>query len=155
MSNDRDTAGVILPPPLLLLAALIVGLALGYLWPLPFASASLRYPVAAVLAVAGAALAGTAMLGFRRAGTPVEPWRTTTALVVEGPYRFSRNPIYAGGALVYVALALVLDEAWLLIALVPSLVALHYGVILREERYLETKFGDDYRRYKTQVKRWL
>jgi protein-S-isoprenylcysteine O-methyltransferase Ste14 len=155
--SDRtsDDSGVRLPPPLYVLTALLLGLGLGAVWPVPLGPAAVRYPVAAVLGVAGVGLLLGAMVRFRRAGTPLEPWRTTTALVIQGPYRFTRNPIYVGFSLVYLSVAFMVGEGWLLATLVPAMIALRYRVIAREERYLEDKFGDNYRRYKATVRRWL
>lgn len=72
-----------------------------------------------------------------------------------GPYRFSRNPDYLGQALVVAGLGLVLGNGWVLLALVPALLLVRYGVIAREERYLERKFGEDYRCFRRRVRRWL
>ena len=92
---------------------------------------------------------------FRRAGTAVEPWRPSTALVTGGVYRFTRNPIYLGMALLYFGLALAVDSAVTLALLLPLLALVQVGVVSREERYLEAKFGDDYRRYRAAVRRWI
>ena len=159
--NDRvagqgvDHASVVAPPPLIYLGALLVGAGLDYLWPAPFVPAGVQYPVglgAAALGLLGVALSFRL---FRRAGTHVEPYKPTEALIMTGPYRFSRNPIYVSMSLLYVGIAVLLDSLWVVALLIPTLVVMRYGVIAREERYLERKFGDDYRRYKAQVRRWL
>ena len=92
---------------------------------------------------------------FRRAGTAVEPWRTSTALVTNGVYRFTRNPMYLAMALLYLGAALAADSVLALVLLPPLLVLVRVGVISREERYLERRFGDEYRRYRSSVRRWL
>jgi protein-S-isoprenylcysteine O-methyltransferase Ste14 len=92
---------------------------------------------------------------FGRAGTPVTPSSGTSRLVVVGPYRFSRNPDYVGQALLTAGLALLLGAPWALLALVPALLIVRCGVIGREERYLEHRFGEEYRHYRQQVRRWL
>jgi protein-S-isoprenylcysteine O-methyltransferase Ste14 len=79
----------------------------------------------------------------------------TTALVAAGPFRFSRNPLYVALTLVYVALALLTNALWVLVLIVPVLFVTHYGVVRREERYLEAKFGDAYRAYRSRVRRYL
>jgi protein-S-isoprenylcysteine O-methyltransferase Ste14 len=90
-----------------------------------------------------------------RAQTPVDPYKPSTAIVNDGLFRFTRNPIYVSDTLIYVGLSLVLN-AWWAFALTPVLVwIMHVGVVVREEDYLERKFGDDYLRYKRQVRRWL
>lgn len=157
-NHPSDKPGVIAPPPLIYAAGFALGLIAQYLDPMPL-TAMLPRVVRIALVVAllcyGAALGIAALLSFRRAGTAVEPWKPSTALVANGPYRFSRNPIYVGMAAVVLALALALDNAWVIVFLVPTLVAIRYGVIAREEAYLERKFGDGYRRYKQSVRRWL
>jgi protein-S-isoprenylcysteine O-methyltransferase Ste14 len=101
------------------------------------------------------ALDGSAMLRFRRARTSIVPMRPTTALVTSGPYRITRNPMYAGMAFLYVALALSLGVIWALAFLPLVLFTVDRLVIAREERYLEAKFGEQYREYKTSARRWL
>jgi protein-S-isoprenylcysteine O-methyltransferase Ste14 len=92
---------------------------------------------------------------FWRSGTSVIPVRPTTALVIEGPYRLTRNPMYVGLLLLYTGVACWAGLAWPLL-LIPVLVwVIGVSVIRREERYLTRKFGDEYRRYQTQVRRWL
>jgi protein-S-isoprenylcysteine O-methyltransferase Ste14 len=88
-------------------------------------------------------------------GTPVIPWRETRRLVVSGPYRFSRNPDYLGQTLVAGGLGLLLTAPWVLLALVPALLLVRYGVIAREERYLERRFGEEYRQFCARVNRWF
>ena len=92
---------------------------------------------------------------MRRAGTNVDPGKPSTVIVDEGPYRFTRNPIYLANTLLYVGLSLVFNAVWPLLTLMPSLLLLHWGVVLREERYLEGKFGEAYLAYKRRVRRWF
>ena len=103
----------------------------------------------------GAALAIWGVLTFRRAGTTVLPFRSAAAMVRDGPYRFTRNPMYVGMTLAYVGLALVFNTMWPVVALPLVLVALVRLVISREEEYLEAVFGDEYLGYKRDVRRWL
>lgn len=155
---DRDTAGVIAPPPLLYAGFFLAGLGVDYLWPvetlrdLPSAA---RYVAAIVLFLLGAAFAVPALLRFKAAGTNLPTYRPTTALVTGGPYRWSRNPIYVGLSLAYAAIAVAAAAAWSLILLAPLLVVMRYGVIAREEAYLERKFGAPYQGFKASVRRWL
>ena len=157
MSAVRDNPGVIVPPPLIFAAFLAVGLGLDFLtFRVPTGlSAAARYGLAAVLAVAAIFLGFGALFRFRRVGTNPEPWRPTTAIVTAGAYRFTRNPMYLGMALLYVAIAVAADGVVALILIVPLLVVIRYGVIAREERYLTAKFGDEYRRYQASVRRWF
>jgi protein-S-isoprenylcysteine O-methyltransferase Ste14 len=156
--GDRDTAGVIAPPPLLALAAVVFGLLLDGLFPayvltvlLTFAQ---RVEIAAPLFVIAGALGIPAVLAFRRAGTHVEPWKPASTLVTRGIFRFLRNPMYVGLIVMVAALAILLASDWMLVMTVLLAVVLHLGVVRREERYLEGKFGDAYRRYRDRVPRY-
>ena len=92
---------------------------------------------------------------FRRLGTPPEPWKPTTALATGGLYRLSRNPIYVGFAVTYLGFAVAMDSPVALALLIPCLIVVDRFVIAREERYLEGRFGDAFRAYRNEVRRWL
>jgi protein-S-isoprenylcysteine O-methyltransferase Ste14 len=111
--------------------------------------------VGGCLIAGGLVLSGAVVRHFRRAGTPVTPWRETRHLVLSGPYRFSRNPDYVGQALIVGGLGLLLRVAWVILALAPALLLVRYGVIAREERYLERRFGEEYRQFRGRIRRWL
>ncbi len=151
----RDTAGVPLPPPLIYVAGLAAG---GLAEALRSTSGPPR-PVSVAIAVLGVlawlALDGLAAARFKRAGTPVIPFKPSTALVVDGPYRVSRNPIYLGMATLYVGLAFLLGLMWALLFLPLVLIAVDRLVIAREETYLERKFGPEYLEYTKRVRRWI
>jgi protein-S-isoprenylcysteine O-methyltransferase Ste14 len=107
-----------------------------------------------VLFVVGVALTLDAAAWFRRMGTSPDPREPTQMIVREGPYRFTRNPMYLGLSLALAGLALLLGNAlWPLLALIPVLSVIQLMVVTREERYLEAKFGDQYREYRAQVRR--
>jgi len=154
---SRDTSGVGFPPPLLYAGGFVAGFGAHRLlpvrlWPEP---AALETVLGWGLLAAGVLLAASAAYLFRRAGTTPNPTKPTTALVIWGPYRFTRNPMYVGLAAVYLGGALLLNDAWP-IALFPVVIALvRRRVIAREEAYLERKFGDEYRAYKARVRRWI
>jgi len=154
MSN-QDTPGVIAPPPLIYLTALVIGLGLGYLAPTPFLPRSLAYGLGAVLILIGAWILISARRMMQRAGTAIKPTIPTTALVVTGPFRFTRNPLYVGATLIYVGIAVAARSLWALALLLVVLAVMQRGVIDREEHYLERKFGADYVRYKERVRRWI
>ena len=116
---------------------------------------TLRLPLGILLFVAGVALIVMCFKRFTAAGTNVPTWMPTTALVTSGPYGVSRNPIYLGLTLVYLALALGYGSWWPIVLLAPVLIVMRYGVIGREERYLEAKFGDAHRTYLASVRRWI
>ena len=149
MTDDAtDNAGVAVPPPLVYALGFGIGYGLDRLKPVPLG-------LGWVLAAAGVALAASAIALFRRAGTSPVPIQPTTALVVQGPYRFTRNPMYVGLAALYAGVTLLVDSLWPLLLLPVVLVVIRWRVITREEAYLERKFGDAYRAYTTRVRRWL
>jgi protein-S-isoprenylcysteine O-methyltransferase Ste14 len=156
MDNAADTAQVRIRPPLAWGLAVILGLALDWLMPLRFLPASLpARSIGALMFVLALALFAWAITTMTSAGSNVPTSRPTTVIVETGPYRFTRNPIYLGMFLALIGLAIAFDDLWLLILLVPFALAIRYGVVAREEAYLERKFGDVYRAYQARVRRWL
>jgi protein-S-isoprenylcysteine O-methyltransferase Ste14 len=155
MSAAPDTAGVAVRPPVLYLATLVAGGLLDLVFPAPMPEFAFRLHVAAMVLILGAGLLVACFRRFSAAGTNVPTWMPTTALVTSGPYGVSRNPIYLGLTLVYLALALGYGSWWPIVLLAPVLIVMRYGVIGREERYLEAKFGDAYRAYRSSVRRWI
>jgi len=153
----KDNPGVIFPPPLLFLGALAVGLGLDT-W-LPLTGDWPRHEIANAIAfglgAGGVVLMGWMIATFARVGTPVPTYKTPRAIATGGPFSFTRNPAYVGMALIYVAVALGFGRAWTWVLLLPLLMIVRYGVIGREERYLERKFGDEYRAYRARVRRWI
>jgi protein-S-isoprenylcysteine O-methyltransferase Ste14 len=154
-AGSRDVSGVIAPPPLIYLGGLAAGFGLEALLGSPSVPGALAWPVGAALMVTGGALARSFFRAFGSAGTPVSPYSTPTKLVTTGAYRLSRNPGYLGMALAYAGIAVVAGAVWALAPLVVVLVLIDRGVIAREERFLEGKFGEDYLRYKRRTRRWL
>jgi protein-S-isoprenylcysteine O-methyltransferase Ste14 len=153
--NFRDSSGAV-RPPIAWALTVVIGLALDWLHPLPFLPAAVPVAwVGGLVFLAGLALLICAATTFRRAGTQIQTTEPTTKIVTEGPYRYSRNPIYIGMLLGLVGLAIGFDSLWLLILLVPFFIVIRYGVVAREEAYLERKFGDVYLAYKSHVGRWL
>ena len=156
MDDTADTAQVVVRPPLAWGLALVAGLALGWLLPLPFLPAGLPAGwLGATVFVLALALFAWAIATMTRAGSNVPTSLPTTTIVDAGPYRFTRNPIYLGMVLGLIGLAIAFNSLWLLLALAPFAVVIRYGVVAREEAYLERKFGDLYRRYRSRVRRWL
>ena len=92
---------------------------------------------------------------FRRAATPFDVRKAASTLITDGPYRFSRNPAYQSLKLLYVGIGLFLNNGWVLILVVPVLLVMDLWVVRREEEHLEAKFGNEYRNYKAEVRRWL
>lgn len=161
----RDHPGVIAPPPLVFFGFLGLGWVLdryGFHVGLPLShdmgfglTTEVRRGLALALILGGLMLDGMGAGTFRRFGTAVEPWKPSTVLATEGPYRFSRNPIYVGFAITYAGLAIAMDAPVALLMLVPCLLFVDRFVVQREEVYLATKFGAEYQAYRNRVRRWL
>ena len=156
MARERtlDHPRVIAPPPLIFLLPFLAGWLLHRrpLQPLPRRASRIA---AAFLLPFGMALSLWAVFTFERAHTPVEPYRLVRRLVTWGPYRYSRNPIYASMTILYLGATALVDSLWPLVLLPLALVVVSRGVIAREEQYLERRFGDEYRTYARHVRRWL
>ena len=155
--SDRppETAGVIAPPPVIFAGAVGVGLALQKARPLPVLPVGVRKPLGVGMAATAIALGGSAVAALKGAGTNVNPYQPTSAIVAGGPYRFSRNPIYLGMAMLGAGIGLLANAGWVL-ALLPAAVAvIEKGVIEREEAYLHRSFPVAYQAYKERVRRWL
>jgi protein-S-isoprenylcysteine O-methyltransferase Ste14 len=161
MPIDRpDRPQVITLPPVILAATLAAGFALDALWPFDLPAFDLpafhlARPLGVGLVGGGIAIAILALYTMIKAGTSPDVRKPAEAVVTSGVFALSRNPIYLGMVLLCFGIALIAGSLWLLL-LTPILAAvLHYGVIAREESYLEHKFGADYLRYKTRVRRWI
>ncbi len=155
MPNEKDNPNVIAPPPLIFLIGLLTGGFLSWFFPVEILPRTLAIIAGITLAVAGLTIILTAVVQMRWAKTNVEPWKPTTAILDDGLYAISRNPIYLAMALIYLGIALLFNSFWFLPPLVLVLLTIHFGVILREEKYLTRKFGSEYLNYKTSVRRWI
>lgn len=155
--TDKDAAPVAAPPPLLMVAFLGAGLLLHLVHPLGFAGEGLaaRVLISLIPFNLSGVLALWASLTLRRRLTPANPKKPTTAIVTEGPYRFTRNPLYLSLLLLYAGFAVLLGSLWPLLIFPLLFVSFHYGLVLREESYLEKKFGPEYLDYKKRVRRWI
>ena len=156
--NDTGTAGVIARPPLLFLTALLIGFVSDRLLPLPFAvpeADMVHWMIAGSLILVGLALAAAGIRNFSRAATPVPTNEPTRALVTTGIHGWTRNPIYLGMFLIYAGVGMAARSPWVLILMPPLAITIRYGVVAREEAYLERRFGNAYRDYKARVRRWL
>jgi protein-S-isoprenylcysteine O-methyltransferase Ste14 len=156
-SGAPDVAGVIALPPLIFLGFLAAAAVLEAVVPLPLLAAHAfpRYLAGAALAAGGFVMIAMGTRRFLAAGTNIPPTLPTTALVVDGIYRRTRNPLYLGTTLVYLGLGVAAGSLWAIGLVVPLMWVINVGVVAREERYLERKFGDAYRAYKAGVRRWI
>lgn len=154
----RDRPGIVVFPPLIPISTIALGFVLQWLVPLGVLARidqPWRIVIGAIVFAAGASLCIVARRSLVRRGTNVNPLQPTTALATEGIYRWTRNPIYVGGTVAMIGIAFVFSLDWLLLLLAPSLLVMHFGVVVREEQYLEGKFADEYRRYRSRVPRYI
>jgi protein-S-isoprenylcysteine O-methyltransferase Ste14 len=157
-ATDTGTPGLIARPPLLFLAALLLGFVWDRLLPLPFpvpGTDPVHWIIGGSLSLIGLALAVAGIRNFSQAGTPVQSIKPTRALVTTGIHGWTRNPIYLGMFLLYGGIGVAAQSPWVLLITVPLAITIRYGVVAREELYLERRFGDAYRDYKARVRRWL
>ncbi|RWQ29612.1 MAG: isoprenylcysteine carboxylmethyltransferase family protein [Mesorhizobium sp.] len=152
--TDTGTAGVIARPPLLFLAALLIGFVLDRLLSLPFPIAG-AWIIGGALMLIGFALFAAGIRNFLRAETPVPTNEPTRVLVTTGIHGWTRNPIYLGMFLIYGGIGVAAQNIWILVLTLPLAILIRYGVVAREEAYLERRFGDAYRDYRQSVRRWL
>ncbi len=154
-ARENDCPGAIAKPPLIYLGFLLLGLGLDWLWPVAVLPETAQYALGAALIGLGLLVAVAAVRRFKAAGTSFRTHEPATAILSDGLYGVSRNPIYLGLTAIYIGVGVMADAGWVMALLGPLLLVMHYGVIAREERYLERKFGEDYRRYKAKVRRWI
>ena len=153
--SEADTPKVRIFPPLVYLAGLVVGHVVNWWLPAEVLPVRTAWIVGAILVVLGLGLAASAMGIFRRSGTTIRPDRASTSLVIAGPYKFTRNPMYVGMAIAYLGLAIADRSLWSLILLPVVLLIIRRAVITNEEAFLERRFGSAYTGYKAKVRRWL
>jgi protein-S-isoprenylcysteine O-methyltransferase Ste14 len=153
--ENADNPGVIAPPPLIYVGALIFGLLVGRRFPMSFLPRGVARGLGWTLLGGGVLLLGWFERAMRQADTPTNPYKPVERIATEGPFRYTRNPGYLAMTMIYggiTALANTLPAALLLPVVLH---VMRRGVIEREERYLEGKFGDEYLNYKARVRRWF
>jgi len=157
MEAGQEGPGVRLPPPLVFAAGLGLGFLLQRAFPLSFTAAGNPLPrwLGALLTLGSAALALWAFLTFRRFHTTVRPDRPASALMVEGPFQYTRNPLYLSLSLLYTGIVLLTNAPWPALLLLPVLLVIRFHVIAREERHLAARFGTEYEAYRRAVRRWF
>ncbi len=155
MADERDNAGVVAPPPLIYLGSLVLGLLLNRRHPTAFLPRTMARSLGWPLVCGGVLLLGWFEWTMRSAGTPTNPYKPVSGIVTEGPFRYTRNPAYLSMTMIYAGISSLANALWAILLLPAALLAVQRGVIEREEGYLERKFGEEYLRYKEQVRRWI
>jgi protein-S-isoprenylcysteine O-methyltransferase Ste14 len=155
MADEQDNPGIWVPPPLLYLLALILGLVLDRRAHVPFLSRGVARVLGWPLVGGGIALAAWFVRTMRGADTTIRTDKSVSSLVQDGPFRYSRNPGYVALAMIYSGIAVLRNALWAILLLPLVVYVIQREVIEREERYLERTFGEEYVNYKAQVRRWI
>ena len=153
--ESQDRVNNIAPPAFIYVGGLMIGLLMHWLFPVQVLPAPFAVGISILLFVVSGPLAITALRAFSRAKTTYFFSEPTSAIVTDGPYRFSRNPGYVSLTLLFFGIGFLVNSLWVLIMILPAVTVIYHGVVKREERYLEANFGDEYREFKTAVRRWV
>jgi protein-S-isoprenylcysteine O-methyltransferase Ste14 len=153
--DNADAPDVKIIPPLVYLAGIVIGLRASIWMPTKVVSNLLAWTVGDILVACGVVLTGSAALKFKNADTTVRPDRAASTLVIAGPYKITRNPMYLGLAFVYLGIAVADQSVWALVLLPVVLAIIQRLAIEPEEAFLERRFGADYLSYKEKVRRWI
>ena len=152
---NSDAPNVKIIPPLVYLAGIIVGLLVSMWVPSKLLPNPAVWIIGGILFLCGAVLVGSAILMFKSVGTTVRPDRASSSLVIAGPYKMTRNPMYLGLALIYLGIAIADQSIWALILFPVVLIIIRHWAIEPEEAFLQRRFGTEYDSYKAKVRRWL
>jgi protein-S-isoprenylcysteine O-methyltransferase Ste14 len=156
--DEERAAGaqVQIPPPAVFAGALVLALLLGWIWPRdPWLGGALRWVFGLASVGSGVGMIATAFSHFRRTQQDAKPWTPATEMITEGPYAFTRNPMYLGLVSIMIGLGYLVGNGWFAITAILAALVVQKLAIEPEEAYLEEKFGDDYRAYKRRVRRWI
>ena len=153
--DEQDKPGIVAPPPLIYLGVLIFGLLLNRRLPIGFVPSGIARGLGWSLLGAGALLLVWFEWAMWQADTSSNPYKPVKHIATEGPFRYTRNPGYLSMAMIYTGIASLANALWAILLLPGALLVIQRGVIEREERYLERKFGEEYLRYKARVRHWI
>lgn len=155
MNANPKGPGVRFPPPFIMLLCLFGGIGLDYLMPLGIGFASPLNWIGLLFILGSVVILVVSALAFRKARTAIEPWKPSTKFIYSGCYEFSRNPIYLSFCMFLFGTGITADSLWILLSTLPCSVAIYFVAIVKEEAYLEQRFGADYLQYKQRVRRWF
>lgn len=155
MNTEPDNPKIRVPPPLIFLFFFFLGTGLNRIYPLHFLEGSFKWFL--FLAFLGIAvfLASYSFFLFKKSKTEVLPWKPASALVIQGPYKYTRNPMYLSFVLMGISLSIYFSNAWILILMVPFAWVIDRYAIKKEEEYLKRRFGKVYLDYQKKVRRWI
>ena len=155
-NSDSNHPKIIAPPPRLYICTFLIGVALHIIYPDTITDEKITTAIiGTALALISVGLVTWSFATMRSAKTSPNPYQPSAALVTQGPFKFSRNPIYVVMTGFYVGIAIIVNSAWILLLVMPLLALMQWGVIKREEIYLAKLFGETYTTYKTCVRPWL
>jgi protein-S-isoprenylcysteine O-methyltransferase Ste14 len=155
MTEERDNPGISVPPPLIYVVPLVLGLMLDRSRQVPFLPRGVARGLGLALLGGGAVLNGWFLRTIRKTDVPIRTDKPVPRLTTEGPFRYSRNPSYLALAMIYAGIASLRNSLWAMLLLAPAVAVMQREVIGREERYLERTFGEEYLAYKGKVRRWV
>jgi protein-S-isoprenylcysteine O-methyltransferase Ste14 len=155
MADEQDTPGISVPPPLIYLLPLASGLLLDRKAHISFLPRRVARILGWPLVGGGVALSGWAIRTMLAAETTMRPDKPVSNLIQDGPFRYTRNPLYLSDAMIYAGIAVLRNSLWAIVLLPLAMFAIQREVMGREERYLEHTFGEEYLDYKARVRRWV
>jgi protein-S-isoprenylcysteine O-methyltransferase Ste14 len=155
VDNDKKGPAVKFPPPLVFVFCMLIAGLIQRYWPLSLPDLIGVTAIGTLIAFVGLAIVVIAKLSFSRVGTEIEPWKPTSAIVQDGIFAYSRNPIYLAFCIITIGLGFIVGSVWVLVSFLPAVTVVYFIAIKNEEAYLERKFGDEYLAYKQKVRRWV
>ena len=155
MTDERDNPGIKVPPPLIYMVPLVLGLMLDRIRQVSLLPRGVARGLGWSLMGGGAVLNAWFLKTIRKTNVPLRTDKPVPRLTTEGPFRYSRNPSYLALAMIYAGIASLRNSLWAMLLLPAVVMAMEREVIGREERYLERTFGEEYLDYKAKVRRWV
>ena len=155
MTDERDNPGIKVPPPLIYMVPLVLGLMLDRIRHVFLLPRGVARGLGWSLVGGGVVLNAWFLKAIRKTNVPLRTDKPVPRLITEGPFRYSRNPSYLALAMIYAGIASLRNSLWAMLLLPAVVMAMHREVIGREERYLERTFGEEYLIYKEKVRRWV